>query len=89
MNSTISNFFKDHKGRIVIWQTPNVLLYSWIFCKVASLAIHNPRLDSGFKQLASALLIAWAYLEITKGASTFRKFLGAVVFGVTVFSLFK
>ena len=84
----ITNTFKDPTGRVVIWQSPNLLLGGWILCKIVSLAITNDRLDSGFSHLASALLLAWAYFEMTKGVNTFRKALGVVVFGFTVVNLF-
>lgn len=82
------DIFRDPKGRIVIWQSPNLLLLVWIACKVLVFAINNNDLDAGFSHLGSASLFAWAYLEVSSGVNTFRKILGLIVACATLWNFF-
>lgn len=75
----IKNFFKDKDGHIVIWQWPNVPLWGWIIFKLLSFSIDQEQLRVGFAKLSAASLFVWAYLEITKGDSYFRRFIGGIV----------
>lgn len=71
-------FFYDKHGRVVIGQAPNFPIAAWFVSTVVSMltkdAYHN-----SFQEIAHLFLFVWAYLEITSGASLFRKILGAVV----------
>jgi hypothetical protein len=89
MKLSIDQFIKDKHGHIVLWQTPNVLLYSWIVLKVVTWLLSTSHLKSGLGQLSTAILFAWAYLEATKGVNYFRKLLGAVVLGMIVIGFFR
>ncbi len=86
--NTVLKNLKDDAGRIVIWQTPNYLLSGWILSKVATVMLDNSRLDTGFSQLGTALLFAWAYLEMSKGVNLFRKTLGTIILGLIIASFF-
>ncbi len=79
----------DSHGRITLWQSPNVLLWGWIILEVIKMFLSNGRLKTGFEQLGTATLFAWAYFEITKGVNYFRKALGAVVLIVIAFGFFR
>lgn len=60
-------FFTDRTtGRWVVAQWPNLPLWVWI---VATLL--------GVRWLALAALVVWALLELARGASPFRRVLGA------------
>jgi hypothetical protein len=60
-------FFTDRTtGRWVVAQWPNLPLWAWI---VATLL--------GVHWLALAALVVWALLELARGASPFRRVLGA------------
>ena len=82
-------FFKDKKGHIVIWQTPNFLLWSWIALKLISFIIKNGKFGEGIKQLATAVLFTWAIYETAKGVSNFRKTLGLAVLTIIVIGFFS
>lgn len=84
----LTNFFTDKSGHIVIGQWPNIPLWGWMTAKLLSLLADNPALVSGFSGLSTALLVTWAYLEITSGVNGFRRLLGAVVFTATTIGLF-
>ena len=79
--SIIDRVFKNKDGKWVIIQFPNLLLSVWIILLLLNALMHNQHI----RLLQSAVLFAWAYLELTKGESYFRKSLGAVILiGVTV-----
>ncbi len=80
---------KDKAGRIVIWQWPNALLTAWLVLKLATMLLQDGRLDSGLRNLSSAVLFAWAYLEITQGVIYFRKGLGVVVMLIIMINYFR
>ncbi len=75
---TITNFFKDSQGRVVIGQWPNYPLWIAIvsfFLSRLPVPILQP---IGFWGLIISLLY-WSYLEIVYGVNTWRRFLGLVV----------
>lgn len=79
--TTVGRFFKDKHGKWAIAQFPNAFLFVWAILLVTNLFLHNQHIG----MLQSAVLLTWAYLELTDGSSSFRKTLGAVVMsGVAV-----
>lgn len=80
--------WKDGRGKVVIWQTPNAWLIGWAVLTTLSL-FFNGRVADVFGWAGSASLIIWSVLEITKGANYFRRALGAVVLILAVMSLVK
>lgn len=82
-------FFKDKNGRIVVWQAPNLPIYGWVLFKILSLLATQGTLKYGFNQIGDALLFVWAYLELTQGASYFRRTMGLVVISALVFNYFR
>jgi hypothetical protein len=70
-------------GRIVLMQWPNLPLWSWL---VAS-AAHAVMRAAWLAWVATAGLVVWAALEVWKGASPFRRLLGAAVLVVTTLRL--
>ena len=83
----MENFFKDNKGRVVIWQAPNVPILGWLVTRALSFVVEG-RLHAGLDRLGQAFLFVWAFLELTKGDSPFRRVLGAVVLAAVVWSMF-
>ncbi len=84
----IAHFFKDKHGNIVVWQWPNVPLAGWFLFKALSLALEKGAIKTGCERLSVAFLFVWAYLEITKGVSPFRKALGLIVSLALIYSFF-
>ncbi len=80
--------FKDKDGKIVIWQNPNIALWGWIIFTILTYIVKRGRINKGSQSLASAFLFTWAYLEVLKGDSIFRRVLGAVVLINIVVSFF-
>ncbi len=80
--------FRAKNGRVVAWQMPNAPIGGWLVFKIAALVIQEGTLRQGFEQLSNALLFVWAYLEITKGESLFRRILGVIVLMTLVVGYF-
>ncbi len=83
------DFFKNKDGKITIAQWPNIPILGWFLFKLASMLVSAPGLDAGLSAISTAFLFTWAYLEITDGASYFRRTLGVAVMLGTVIGLFK
>jgi hypothetical protein len=64
-------------GRVVIAQFPNAPLWAWIVATVA----HRLTGWELLRWLATGSLVLWALLELARGASPFRRVLGAAVLG--------
>jgi len=79
----INKCIRDKNNRIVIWQRPNLPIIGWAVCAIAAHIFHTANLHTGLASLGTAFLFAWAYLELTQGASYLRRLLGLIV-GVTI-----
>lgn len=77
-------FFKDKEGRWAVVQFPNALISAWFILLVVNFFLHSQPLH----YLQSAVLFAWAYMEMTEGESSFRKLLGAVVLIFVIINFF-
>lgn len=81
-------FFKDKDGKVVITQWPNIPIIGWLAFKVLSMLIDSANLKNWFENLSLAFLFTFAYLEITSGASYFRRLLGLVVMVAVIMSYY-
>ncbi|HEY0964941.1 MAG TPA: hypothetical protein VGE13_00495 [Candidatus Saccharimonadales bacterium] len=88
LQKTLRWFICDKHGRAVIWQKPNLPIIGWFAFMVVSHLLGPGALRSGLELLSAAFLFTWAYLEITQGASPFRRVLGAVVFVIVIIGFF-
>jgi hypothetical protein len=73
------SFFKDKSGKIVVWQNLNLPIILWAGATLMSKLIKTGSLHSLFSIIAFGWVFTWAWLEITQGASPFRRMLGAIV----------
>ena len=87
--SLVDQFIRDKHNKVVIYQNPNIPLSIWIVLSLLNMALHKGSLKNGVGFTAAAALIIWAYLEITSGASYFRRTLGVVVMAGTLLAHFK
>jgi hypothetical protein len=63
--------------------------FTWLaFLTVIQLFITGNVLKADIQHLASAVLFAWAYLEIIKGDSQFRQLFGGVVLASIIYGYF-
>lgn len=80
--------FEDNKGKVVLWQSPNIALYCWIIFFVISI-LTNGIFELLARFLAYASLSLWALLEIFTGVNWFRRVLGIVILGNIVVSILQ
>lgn len=80
--------WRDRRGRLAVWQTPNVWLIAWAAGTTLSL-FFGGRVGDVFFWIASGALVVWSFLEIFWGASYFRRVLGLAVLAFAVASMIK
>jgi hypothetical protein len=74
-----SNFWKNNKGRTVLWQSPNLPLVVWIAAWLLTRVLPYGQLNFVAALIAFGASFTWAWLEIFYGASPFRRSLGVMV----------
>lgn len=89
MNLQAKKLFQDKDGRVVVWQSPNLLLWIWVVIKVVTLILNEGQISTGFEQLSTAVLFTWAVYELAKGVNYFRKFLGLIVLILIIVGYFS
>ena len=85
----LERFWRDKNGRIVIWQTPNLLLIGWAVLTFISLLVSSKSVADFFSWAGVICLVVWALLEIFKGVNYFRRLLGLVVAVLMVLFIIK
>ncbi len=80
--------WKDKNGKIAVWQMPNAWLIGWAAITTISLLFTRRPADI-LSAIASVSLLIWSLLEIFRGASYFRRLLGAVILLYTIAALLK
>lgn len=80
------DFFKDKKGRIVLFQAPNAPIIFWFTFTVLNLLWSNnqPKVHYLFQILSFGFIFTWAWLEITSGVNYFRRTLGLLVLFIAI-----
>ena len=89
MQQLLDKTFRDDKGKLVIFQFPNFLLWCWIIIKLVNYFLNSGTLNDGLELLGSTVLFAWAYLEAAEGVNYFRKGLGIVIITFIVIGYFQ
>jgi hypothetical protein len=84
MKHFIRTFFADKNNKIILWQFPNLPLIGWLVFVGIGYFVAPGSIKTGFAQASGGFLFIWSYLEITQGATNFRRLLGVVV-GILVF----
>ena len=83
----LPDFFRNKQNQVVIWQTPNLLLWMWIVATTLTHILDEGTPQEIFKAIARAAIIVWAILEVSAGASYFRRSLGIAVLIITLLPL--
>ncbi len=84
----IDKIFRGKDGKIVIGQFPNPPLFVALGFMIISKLIEKPW-SQYFSILVSVALVYWSYLELFKGDSLWRRFLGVAVGLWSIFQLFS
>lgn len=85
----LGSFCKNEEGNITLFQWPNLPLIGWVTFKILATVVETSNIKSGFQSLSTASLLIWAYLEISSGASYYRRALGAVIMVSVVVGYFR
>jgi hypothetical protein len=88
LRHAINWFIRDKNGRVQVFQFPNLPIIAWLGCMVVNLLTKGV-LQSSFSQLSLIFLSIWSYLEITSGASYFRRTLGLVIAVLIIGNVFS
>lgn len=80
----MNNFWKDKNDRVVILQSPNLPLIVWFVAYLLTLLPFSPFLLSLCGAVSFGALFTWAWMEISSGASPFRRLLGVAVLALSV-----
>jgi hypothetical protein len=84
---TAAWWFRDSDGRLALAQFPNPAISVWLVAVVLGRfdlsAAHTTAVDG----VRRGALLVWALDEVVRGASHFRRVLGAVVLAVQLVSL--
>jgi hypothetical protein len=78
--TSASWWFRSRDGRVVVWQFPNPALWVWAAALVAGLFNLSRAHSTAVDGVRHGALLAWALDEVVRGASPFRRLLGASVF---------
>jgi hypothetical protein len=79
--------FKDSRGKIIIFQPPNIPLCVWFVCTIFAKVIHEPSvLHRLFEAIGFGVLFTWAWLEIFQGTTYFRRILGGIILILSIVS---
>ncbi len=82
-----AEFFQNSKGEQTLIQRPNLLLCAWLLVQLVNMLVFKFE-QRALMVLASMLLFAWAYNELTQGDSRFRKVLGGVILLLIIVNVF-
>lgn len=91
MNTGINweRFWKDKHGKVVLWQSPNVLLVAWFIFTLLSKIMLGDKLQTLAGVMAFGVIFTWGWLEATTGVNYFRRLLGIIVMVASVYSKIK
>ena len=79
---------KQGKGRVVLYQMPNIPLAAWVVLTVIFL-MTSGTFANATSMLASFALLVWAGLEVWSGVNYFRRGLGLVILLFSLLSVYK
>jgi hypothetical protein len=88
MGEIWDKIWRDHDGKVVIWQFPNIWLIGWAIVTVISMFLHGG-VGTIVSIIADILLGIWAVLELFQGVNYFRRGLGLVILIFTISSLLR
>lgn len=84
---TFSWWFRDSDGRLTLAQLPNPALWVWLVAVGVGLLDLSDTNATTVAGIRHGALIVWSLDELARGASPFRRVLGAVVLVAQLVSL--
>ena len=83
-----SSWVRDRRGRLAVAQWPNAALWVWLAARGLGWAGLTSLDEQTLRGIGTGALMVWALDEVLRGASPFRRVLGAVVLGAQLWALF-
>ncbi len=85
--TSASWWFRSSHGRLALWQPPNPALCVWLVTLVLGRFDLSAAQATAVDGVRHGALLVWALDEVVRGASPFRRLLGAVVLTAQLASL--
>src|SRR5512139_1043411 len=85
--TSASWWFRSADGRLTLWQLPNPALCVWLVTLVVGRFDLSGAHEAAVDGVRLGALLVWALDEVVRGASPFRRVLGAVVLAAQLASL--
>lgn len=79
VNTIFDQIFRDSEGKIVLAQTPNLPLITWLVASILQLIFTTGKINIGLEVLSFGAVFTWAWEELFQGVNYFRKALGLFV----------
>ena len=79
LDNIIDKVFRDKKHKLVIVQSPNLPIISFLLFSLLSLFFRNGNTAYFVRALSFGSLFTWCWLEIFQGVNLFRRMLGLFV----------
>ncbi len=80
-------WFRTSDGTLALWQAPNAALSVWLVAVVLGWFDLSTKHATAVDGVRHGALLVWALDEVVRGASPFRRVLGAVVLAAQLGSL--
>jgi hypothetical protein len=77
-------FWEDKKGRIVIWQKPNIWLIIWFAALVLNWFAPYGIIYKTLGTISLIALVIWSVLEVLSGVNYFRRIIGLLILLILV-----
>jgi pimeloyl-ACP methyl ester carboxylesterase len=78
---------RDREARLAVAQWPNAALIVWLVARVLAWGDLTSLDEATLRGIGTGALLVWALDELLRGASPFRRVLGAVVLGAQLAAL--
>jgi len=78
--------YKDERGKITLFQSPNLPILTWLFCAIVTRLMPSGMLHTLFMLIGFGALFTWAWLELFSGSNYLRRVLGFVVLFLLIYN---
>lgn len=78
--------FEDDKGNLTLAQKPNLPIVIWAVARLLQFVFTNGTFATLLETISFGALFTWAWLELFKGDTPFRRIVGFVVITATIYS---
>lgn len=83
----LKSFFTNRSGKVVLGERPNIPIIIWLVATLLKAIINSTSaLYRYIDSVGFIAIVIWALMEILQGNSPFRRVLGGVVLGITIYS---